>query len=67
MTQVPQFDVVIQNARVFNNGDMPVTQDIGIRDGKIVAREPKLDTKVANEVIDATGMWAMPGLFDIQT
>ncbi|GHA07570.1 hypothetical protein GCM10008090_16750 [Arenicella chitinivorans] len=62
-----KFDTLIQNARVFNNGEPPVTEDIGIKDGRIVARGHRLPVDLATDVIDATGLWAMPGLFDIHT
>lgn len=62
-----KFDTLIQNARVFNNGEPPVTEDIGIKDGRIAARGHRLPADAAKEVIDATGLWAMPGLFDIHT
>jgi len=38
-----KFDTVIQNARVFNNGENPVTEDIAIKDGLIVKRGQALD------------------------
>ena len=61
------FDTVIQNARVFNNGEKPVTEDIAILDGLVAERGQSLDTTGAKKVIDATGLWAMPGMFDIHT
>ncbi len=61
------FDTLIQNARVFNNGENPVTEDIAIKDGHIVKRGQSLDTSDAKNVVDATGLWAMPGMFDIHT
>ena len=61
------FDTVIQRARVFNNGENPVTEDIAIKDGLVVKRGQSLDTSNAKNVIDATGLWAMPGMFDIHT
>lgn len=64
MTQ--QFDTLIKNARVFNNGEHPCTQDIAIKDGKIVARGADLGDQ-AGQLIDATDLWAMPGFFDIHT
>ena len=60
-------DILIKNARVFNDDENPVTEDIGIRCGRIVARGQNLDPESALEVFDATGLWAMPGLFDIHT
>ena len=61
------YDTLIQNARVFNNGEAPITEDIAIVGGKIIDRGQHLDVKNASNVIDATGLWAMPGLFDIHT
>lgn len=60
-------DILIQNARVFNNGEAAITEDIAINDGKIVERGKNLDASGATKVVDATGKWAMPGLFDIHT
>jgi len=62
-----KFDILIKNARVFNNAQTPVTQDIAIEQGRIVKRANEIDEKQAKRVIDATGLWAMPGLFDIHT
>ncbi|MEM7357983.1 MAG: amidohydrolase family protein [Pseudomonadota bacterium] len=67
MSTPNNFDTLIQNARVFNNGEQPVTEDIGIKDGKVIARGKNLAVSGETEVIDATGLWAMPGLFDIHT
>lgn len=61
------YDTLIQNARVFNNGETAITEDIAIKNGKIAKRGQALDVSLAAKVIDATGLWAMPGLFDIHT
>lgn len=61
------YDTLIKNARVFNNGESARTEDIAIIDGKIAARGQGLEPSGTTEVIDATGLWAMPGLFDIHT
>ena len=60
-------DLLIKNAKVFHRGETPVVQDIAIGEGKILARGANLDIEDAAEVIDATGQWLMPGLFDIHT
>ena len=60
-------DLLIRNARVFNNGEAAVTEDIAIKNGKIVKRGHELAVSGNTQVIDATGLWAMPGLFDIHT
>lgn len=61
------FDILIQNAKIFHDGLTPVVEDIGIRDGQIAARGKSLPIDNATEVIDGTGQWAMPGLYDIHT
>ncbi len=66
-TMNSNYDILIHNARVFNNGESPVTEDIAILNGRIVARGRNLDAGKTANVVDATGLWAMPGLFDIHT
>lgn len=61
------FDLLIKNARVFNDNEAPITQDIAIKDGKIAKRAIDIDESHATKIIDASGKWAMPGLFDIHT
>jgi N-acyl-D-aspartate/D-glutamate deacylase len=58
---------LIRNAKVFNNGETPIVEDIAIANGRIVARGKNLPHTDATDVIDANGLWAMPGLFDIHT
>ena len=68
MTSSPDsYDTLIKNAKIFNNGEPPVVEDIGIKDGKIINRGHNLEPDSATRIIDATGLWAMPGLFDIHT
>jgi len=65
--QSPVIDTLIKNAKIFNNGETPVVEDVAIAGGKIVARGQKLDAQHAKKGIDAEGLWLMPGLFDIHT
>ena len=60
-------DVLIKNAKVFNDTEIPVVQDVSIRDGRVFERGTKLSYKDVEKVIDAEGLWLMPGLFDIHT
>lgn len=62
-----QFDYLIRNAKVFDGSAHPVIQDIAITNGKIVRRGVNLAESAADKVIDASGKWAMPGMFDIHT
>jgi N-acyl-D-aspartate/D-glutamate deacylase len=67
MSSLPIVDTLIQNAKIFNNGEPAVIEDIAIADGKIVARGENLDPESAARVIDGSGKWLMPGFFDIHT
>ena len=60
-------DTLIQNAKIFNNGEPAIIEDIAIANGKIVARGKNLDIESATRVIDGNGKWLMPGFFDIHT
>ncbi|XXK58971.1 amidohydrolase family protein [Porticoccaceae bacterium nBUS_09] len=62
-----KIDTLIKNAKVFNNGDVPVVQDVAIANGKIIARGKDLTASNVGRVVDAEGLWLMPGLFDIHT
>ena len=62
-----QIDTLIKNAKVFNRGEPAIIEDVAVADGRIVARGKNLDSTAAAEVIDAQGLWLMPGLFDIHT
>ena len=60
-----RFDTVITNVRVVT-GDSPdpINADIGITDGVISEVNPGLNLTEANEVIDAKGRIAFPGVVD---
>lgn len=62
-----KIDTLIKNAKVFNNGEQPVVEDVAITDGRIVCRGQALNDSLASTIIDADGQWLMPGLFDIHT
>jgi len=66
-TQTLTADTLITNAKVFNNGEPPIIEDVAILDGKIIARGKDIDQSGASRVINAEGHWLMPGLFDIHT
>ena len=65
--EIQKIDTLIRNATVFNNGDVPVVQDVAIANGKIIARGKALAASNVGRVVDAEGLWLMPGLFDIHT
>jgi predicted amidohydrolase YtcJ len=65
--QIQNIDILIRNAKVFNNGEMPIIEDVAVSEGRIVARGLNLNEANASRVVDAEGLWLMPGLFDIHT
>ena len=63
-----EWDTLIRNGLVIDGtGATPVTGDIAIKDGRIAARGSGLDPAKAKDVIEADGLWVMPGLLDIHT
>lgn len=63
-----QWDVLIRNGLVFDgDGQAPVTADLAIKDGAVAALAAGLDPSQAREVLDASGHWVLPGLFDAHT
>ena len=63
-----RFSLLVRGALVFDGtGAPPRQEDVAIRDGRIAARGPSLDASVAARVVDARGLWLMPGLLDIHT
>lgn len=60
--------LLIRNALVFDGtGSAPRREDVAVTDRAIAARGPALDPARASKVIDADGLWLMPGLLDIHT
>ena len=64
---IKTIDFLIKNAKVFNDTESPRIEDVAIAKGKIVDRGQDLNYTNAEKVIDAKGLWLMPGLFDIHT
>jgi imidazolonepropionase-like amidohydrolase len=68
LTQVPAGDVIIRGARLFDPRDLSVTPGMSvlIRSGHIVRVAPDADLKASQgaQVIDASGRFLMPGLWD---
>lgn len=63
------FDVVIAGGRWFDGtGAASAVRHLGIRDGRVVEVSPDpLDTTGCPEVVDAAGLWVLPGMVDIHT
>jgi len=64
-----QYDLIIQNALVFDGGGkIPNREDIAIKNGVVAARGESLTSSgVDAKTVDASGKWLMPGLLDIHT
>ena len=63
-----RWNTLIKNALLFDGrGGAPVECDVAIDGGKIAAVGPSLPAAEANEVVDASGRWLTPGLWDIHT
>ena len=62
------WDTLIRDALVFDgSGKPPERIDIALKDGEIVAKGSVLAPEQASEVINAEGLWLLPGLLDIHT
>ena len=60
-------DLLFRQAWVFDgNGTEPLTQDVAVRDGRILAMGSHLGHS-ADQVIDAQGLALMPGIIDAHT
>ncbi|MGI9246339.1 MAG: amidohydrolase family protein, partial [Steroidobacteraceae bacterium] len=62
------WQTLIRGARVFDGtGGASWIGDVAIAQGRIAARGAALPAAQAAQVIDAAGLWLMPGLLDIHT
>jgi dihydroorotase len=63
-----QFDLLIRNGHVIDakNGIDAVT-DVAVAGGKIARVAAKIDPALARRVVDATGLYVVPGLIDIHS
>ncbi|WP_280478210.1 N-acyl-D-amino-acid deacylase family protein [Nocardia cyriacigeorgica] len=64
-----RYELLIKNGIWFDGtGAAPRTADLGVRDGEVVEiSSAPLDAAEADEVIDATGQWVLPGFVDVHT
>lgn len=66
--QSQEIDIIIKNGHVFDaKNSIDTILDISIADGKIVQVGSSISDKSAKKVIDATGLYVVPGLIDPHT
>jgi dihydropyrimidinase len=59
-------DILIKNGTVIN-ADGRMEADVLVRDGKIAAVEPRGTAGIKTEVVDASGLFVLPGAIDVHT
>jgi len=64
--QTQEFDLLIKNGHVIDakNGVNAVT-DVAVAGGKIARVAANIDSKLARRVVDASGLYVVPGLIDM--
>jgi dihydroorotase len=67
-SQPPEFDLLIKGGQVIDakNG-VNAVMDVGITGAKISRVAANIDPKLAKSVVDATGLYVVPGLIDIHS
>lgn len=62
------YDIVIRGGHVIDpKNNIDAVMDVAISDGKIALVSKDIDSKQATQVVDAKGMYVVPGLIDIHT
>jgi dihydroorotase len=66
--QAPEFDLLIKGGHVIDakNG-IDAVMDVGVAGAKISRVAANIDPKLAKSVVDATGLYVVPGLIDIHS
>jgi len=65
--QQPAYDILIKGGRVFDGSGNPWTYtDIAVTDGRVAA-VGRLSDATAERIIDAAGLYVMPGIIDIHS
>ncbi|MBD8505000.1 amidohydrolase family protein [Hoyosella sp. G463] len=62
------FDLVIRGGYFFDGtGARPAIRDIGVREGRVAAISAEPLVTEGADVVEAEGLWVMPGLIDVHT
>ena len=63
-----EVDILIKNGHVFDaKNNLDTLLDVAIADGKILQVAPGIAGENAKQIVDATGLYVVPGLIDIHT
>ena len=66
--QSQEIDILIKNGHVFDaRNTIDAIMDVSITDGKIIQVAPSISEEHAKQVIDASGLYVVPGLIDPHT
>jgi dihydroorotase len=64
--QNPQFDLLIRNGHVIDvRNNVDGVTDVAVAGGKVARVAAKIDPALARRVVDAAGLYVVPGLIDI--
>jgi dihydroorotase len=62
------YSIVIKNGHVIDpKNNIDAVMDVAIKDGKVVNVGKNIDPKLAVQVVNATGMYVIPGIIDIHS
>ena len=62
---MPRYDLLIAGGTVLDPANsLEAVADVAISDGLVDRVEPEIDRSLAAEVMDADGLWVMPGMVD---
>jgi len=68
VAQAPRYDLLIRNGEIRDPGSkVRKRADVAVLDGKIAAVEESIPASSAREVVDARGLFVVPGLIDLHT
>ncbi len=68
MLYAQPYNIVIRGGHVIDpKNNIDAVMDVAIQDGKIVSVAKNIDTKQAIQVVNAAGMYVIPGIIDIHS
>ena len=62
---MPEYDLILKGGTVLDPGnDFEDRADLAVSDGIVEVVETEIDPSRADEVVDVSGLWVMPGQID---